>query len=177
MSTVHPHSMAVATATAQAVEAHLRCEMLDRDGRLLSRYGDQLTSGPAPRALVAPSGRVIASQPVGWLPVARLKLPPGGGQVPLSGGMAVAETARRRGCLPRCAPTRRPPPAAAPPPVLSLTLLGRDGQADCRGARSRCARATRRSSRCCAPPRGLTSEQLAEGSTATAPAARIRVEI
>ena len=35
MPTVHPHSMAVATATAQAVEAQLRCEMLDRDGRLL----------------------------------------------------------------------------------------------------------------------------------------------
>ena len=32
METVHPHSMAVATATAQAVDAQLRCEMLDRDG-------------------------------------------------------------------------------------------------------------------------------------------------
>jgi transcriptional regulator of acetoin/glycerol metabolism len=39
MSTVHPHSMAVATATAQAVEAQLRCRMLDRDGRLLMRFG------------------------------------------------------------------------------------------------------------------------------------------
>ncbi len=42
MSTVHPHSMAVATATAHAVEAQLRCQMLDRDGRLLARYGDHL---------------------------------------------------------------------------------------------------------------------------------------
>ena len=48
MSTVHPHSMAVATATAQAVEAQLRCAMLDRDGRLLARYGDQLTLGRGP---------------------------------------------------------------------------------------------------------------------------------
>ena len=37
MATVHPHSMAVATATAQAVEAQLRYQMLDRDARLLSR--------------------------------------------------------------------------------------------------------------------------------------------
>src|ERR1700760_3136108 len=39
----------------------------------------------------APSGRVIASQPIGWLPVGRLTLPPGGGPVKLSGGMAVAD--------------------------------------------------------------------------------------
>ena len=86
MSTVHPHSMAVATATAQAVEAQLRCEMLDHDGRLLARYGDHLQSGSGPRALVSPTGRVIASQPLGWLPAARLKVPPGGGQVPVGGG-------------------------------------------------------------------------------------------
>src|ERR1700722_20332117 len=46
MSTVHPHSMAVATATVQAVEAHLRCEMLDRDGRLLSRFGGRPRAAP-----------------------------------------------------------------------------------------------------------------------------------
>src|ERR1700761_2484571 len=67
MRTVHPHSMAVATATAQAVEAQLRCEMLDRDARLLARHGDRLLSGADHRALVAPSGRVIAAQPVGWV--------------------------------------------------------------------------------------------------------------
>ncbi len=90
MSTVHPHSMAVATATAQAVEAQLRCQMLDRDGRLLARYGDQLNGGSGPRALVAPSGRVIASQPLGWLPVERLVLPAGGGEL-LAGRALVAE--------------------------------------------------------------------------------------
>ena len=89
MSTVHPHSMAVATATAQAVEAQLRCRMLDRDGRLLARYGDQLTAGSGPRALVAPSGRVIASQPLGWLPLERLNLPPGGGQLPDRGARSL----------------------------------------------------------------------------------------
>ena len=163
MATVHPHSMAVATATAQAVEAHLRCEMLNRDGRLLSRYGDQLTSGPGPRALVAPSGRVIASQPIGWLPVGRLKLPPGGGPVKLSGGMAVAEAL---GCedayLVRATPA--PIPSGLAAPVLSLTLLGRDGQAKLSGRqvplRPRHAEIL---TLLCANPDGMTSEQLAEG--------------
>ena len=73
MATVHPHSMAVATATAQAVEAHLRCQMLDRDGRLLSRYGDQLTTARGPRADRAqrPRDRHPAA---GWLPAERLML-------------------------------------------------------------------------------------------------------
>ena len=163
MATVHPHSMAVATATAQAVEAHLRCEMLNRDGRLLSRYGDQLTSGPGPRALVAPSGRVIGSQPIGWLPVGRLTLPPGGGPVKLSGGMAVAEAL---GCedayLVRATP--EPIPSRPAAPVLSLTLLGRDGQAKLSGRqvplRPRHAEIL---TLLCANPDGMTSEQLAEG--------------
>src|ERR1700742_1288586 len=81
MATVHPHSMAVATAPATAVEAQLRCQMLDRDGRLLARYGGRLVDGPEPRALVTPSGRVIASQPFGWLPARRLTPPPGRGTV------------------------------------------------------------------------------------------------
>ncbi len=89
MATVHPHSMAVATATAQAVEAELRCQMLDRDGRLLARYGDRLSEGPEPRALVTPSGRVIASQPVGWLPRGAPRAPPGGGQLPLDDGRSL----------------------------------------------------------------------------------------
>ncbi|MGA9858277.1 MAG: GAF domain-containing protein, partial [Solirubrobacteraceae bacterium] len=92
MATVHPHSMAVATATAQAVEAHLRCEMLNRDGRLLNRYGDQLSAGHGPRALISPSGRLIASEPMGWLPGSRLNLPPGGGELTLAPGVvAIAE--------------------------------------------------------------------------------------
>jgi hypothetical protein len=163
MATVHPHSMAVATATAQAVEAHLRCEMLDHDGRLLSRYGDQLTSGPGPRALIAPSGRVIACQPIGWLPVSRLSLPPGGGPVQLSGGMAMAEAL---GCedayLLRATPA--PAPSGHIAPVLSLTLLGRDGQARLSGRqiplRPRHAEIL---TLLCANPEGMTSEQLAEG--------------
>ena len=151
MATVHPHSMAVATATAQAVEAQLRCEMLNRDARLLSRYGDQLTSGPGPRALVAPSGRVIASQPIGWLPVGRLTLPPGGGPVKLSGGHGGGRGARLRGRLPRRGPPRRRSPVALRPRCSASPCSAATARPSCQAARFRCARATPRSSPCCAP--------------------------
>jgi GAF domain-containing protein len=177
METVHPHSMAVATATAQAVEAHLRCDMLDRDGRLLSRYGDRLTSGPGPRALIAPSGRVIATQPIGWLPVDRLTLPPGGGVLELSGGMAIAETLGREDAYLLRATSAPAPRRSAP--VLSLTLLGRDGQARLSGRqiplRPRHAEIL---TLLCASPDGLTSEQLADGVYGDSTrAGGIRVEI
>ena len=63
MKTVHPHSMAVATATVQAVEAQLRYEMMERDARLIVRHGGRLAEGHEPPALLTPTGRVIASQP------------------------------------------------------------------------------------------------------------------
>jgi GAF domain-containing protein len=165
MATVHPHSMAVATATAQAVEAHLRCEILDRDGRLLSRYGDQLTTGPGPRALLAPSGRVIASQPAGWLASARLKLPPGGGLLTLGPDReAVVEAlGYEEAYLVRGAPARAPRGGGGPA-SLSLALLGRDGHAVLSGLqvplRLRHAEIL---TLLCANPGGLTSEELANG--------------
>jgi hypothetical protein len=164
MATVHPHSMAVATATAQAVEAHLRVEMLGRDGRLLHRYGDRLIDGPGPRALVAPGGRVIASQPAGWLATVRLALPTGGGPVALGGGGAAfaeplgAEEAYLVRGVP--APALRGHATSS----LSLALLGRDGQARLSGhpvpLRPRHAEIL---TLLCANPGGLTSEQLAAG--------------
>ena len=179
MATVHPHSMAVATATAQAVEAHLRCEMLDRDGRLLSRFGDRLTTGPGPRALVTRTGRVVASEPAGWLASTRLRLPPGGG--PLTLGLDTAAVAEPLGYeeayLVR--PTPLPVPSGAPAPVLTLGLLGHDGQARLSGRdvplRQRHAEIL---TLLCATPAGLTSEELAAGVYGDpSRAGGIRVEI
>ena len=65
-STVHPHSLAVATATAQAVEAWLRLEMQEHDLRLRARYGDRSPSRPDSRALVTPNGRPITDVPASW---------------------------------------------------------------------------------------------------------------
>ena len=166
MATVHPHSMAVATATAQAVEAHLRCEMLDHDGRLLSRFGDRLSTGPGPRALVTPTGRVIASEPAGWLATSRLRLPPGGGSLAIGVETpAVAESlGYEEAYLVRAVPAPAPRGAGRPASVLTLTLLGREGQATLSGRqiplRRRHAEIL---TLLCATPAGLTSEELAGG--------------
>jgi hypothetical protein len=169
MASVHPHSMAVATATAQAVEAHLRCEMLDRDARLVARYGDQLTVGPGPRALVAASGRVIAAQPLGWLPAARLNVPAGGG--PLQLGMStlgVAEALGRQDAYlvsaePALVLSGGTADSAGRP--LHLSLLGREGaEAELAGEmvplRMRHAEIL---TLLCANPLGMSSEELSLG--------------
>jgi hypothetical protein len=168
MASVHPHSMAVAAATVQAVEAHLRCEMLDRDARLLSRYGDQLTMGTGARALVAPSGRVIASQPLGWLPAGRLTVPPGGGLLKVgTASLAVAETLGHDDAyLVRAAPAPAlSGTAGAMARPLHLSLLGRDGgEAELAGEivslRLRHAEIL---TLLCASPEGLSSEELSDG--------------
>jgi hypothetical protein len=180
MASVHPHSMAVATATAQAVEAQLRCWMLDCDARMLARYGDHLTAGPEPRALVAGSGRVIASRPLGWLGVSHLAVPAGGGQLIVGGTIPLLvepvnceEAYLVWGSLP---PTRRD----AARPALGLSLLGRDrGEADLSGRRiSLRLRHSEILTLLCANPAGLTSEELSMGVYGTSMrAAGIRVEI
>lgn len=164
MSTVHPHSMAVATATAQAVEAQLRCAMLDRDGRLLARFGDRLKAGSGPRALVAPSGRVIASQPLGWLPTERLLLLPGGGR--LAAGDGPALVAEPVGCeeayLVRAVQS---PPGRMPSGPLRLRLLGRERASADLGGRTLTLRPRHAEilTLLCANPAGLSSDELSVG--------------
>jgi hypothetical protein len=132
-STVHPHSLAVATATAQAVEATLRLELQEIDARLRERYGDRVQpepSGKPSRALVAPSGRAITPLPSGWtVPgcAARLSVPPGGGELVLpSGRHAVADPVGpglEVFVVHAFDDQRRSAPA---PPLLKLGMLGRD---------------------------------------------------
>ena len=89
---VHPQSLAVVMTTARAVEGHLRYRLQERDDRLRTRYQDRLTPGGDRRALVAPTGRIVADDSRGWLRGFRLTLPPGGGEVVLpSGDRAFAE--------------------------------------------------------------------------------------
>ncbi|HET9124567.1 MAG TPA: GAF domain-containing protein [Solirubrobacteraceae bacterium] len=168
MTTVHPHSMAVAVATARAVEAHLRCEMLGRDARLLARYGDRL-AGPEPRALLSRSGRVIASQPLGWLPGERLAVPSDGGAVSIAAGItAVAEPLGAEAFLLCVQP--EPEPSGHLPAHLSLALLGADrptatvelGEGVARQVQLR-LRHAEILTLLCANPGGLSSEQLSEG--------------
>jgi GAF domain-containing protein len=183
MSTVHPHSMAVATATAQAVEAQLRFQMLEHDGRLLARYGDHLRAGPGPRALVAQSGRVIASEPLGWLPNDRLAVPPGGGALPI--GDTRPLVAEVLGCEEAYVirSQAEPAPRAGGDRTrtsLSVALLGRErADAELPGGRQQLRlRHSEILTLLCANPEGLTSEELSEGVYGTPTrASAIRVEI
>ena len=124
MSTVHPHSFAVAVATAGAVEAQLRVSMHERDLRMRSRYHDLVEEGRDPRAHLTESGRVIASRPEGWTGTERVVLPRWGGSFELpSGAHAFAEPLDREGLF---LLRRLELGPGLKPNVLSLHVLGRE---------------------------------------------------
>ena len=156
LNTVHPHSLAVATATARAVEASLALVLQKRDARLHARYGDRVTPGRA--ALVTPSGRPITGLPPGWGVAGRLLIPPGGGALTLpSGTPAVAEPVSQalEAFVVRATEAR---PAAHARPLLRLKLLGHDrptlGDAELRPRLAEILAVL------CAAPHGLTADTL-----------------
>jgi signal transduction histidine kinase len=87
MRTAHPHTFAVARATAHAVEADLRVRLQERDARLRDRYLAEIMPGSEPRALVSVTGRVIAGHRKGFLRGERLAVPPAGGELILPSGL------------------------------------------------------------------------------------------
>jgi GAF domain len=124
---VHAHSLAVATATAHAVEALLRLEMQEHDMRLRARYGDRIAEAPDSRALVTPNGRPITAVPRSWGAKGRLAIPPGGGRLTLpSGDLAIAESVGPAEEAFVVHSAGRPARPAAARPLARLTLLGRD---------------------------------------------------
>jgi hypothetical protein len=170
-STVHPHSLGVATATAQAVEATLRLELQEIDARLRERYADRVVagrSGVVTRALVAPSGRPITALPEGWLPAghrpARIAVPPGGGELQLpSGSHAVAEPVGHDLQLYVVRTLDHAKPSGAPArPLLKLGLLGRDrARLQVHGGETELRpRLAEILALLCAHPEGYTAERL-----------------
>ena len=125
LSTVHPHSLAVATATARAVEASLQLALQERDARLHARYGNRVS--PDRSALMTPSGRAIGAVPSGWGVAGRLAIPPGGGALVLPSGVeAVAEpvSPTLEAFVVHAVESRRVSSIARP--LAKLGFLGRD---------------------------------------------------
>ncbi|MCW3065806.1 MAG: putative phytochrome sensor protein [Solirubrobacterales bacterium] len=162
MKTVHPHSFGLAVATAQAVESFMRVLMQEQDNRLRSRFAERLGGRGGRRALVAPSGRILAHTPDGWLAADRLVLPAGGGELVLPSGIhAFAEVVGHEEAfvLREVDGTRR----AGRPRLLKLRLLARDhADAEMDG---KALHLTRRQSEVLSllaeRPDGMTSEELA----------------
>ncbi len=156
--------------------------MIERDARLVARFGGRLTDAREPRALLTPTGRVIASRPEGWLPATRLHPPPGGGPLPLPGGQSVMAEALgfEEAYLVRAVPSPTAHGRAAARPVLTLSLLGRDrAEAEIAGERRQLRlRHSEILALLCARPDGMTSEELSvEIYGDAAGAAAIRVEV
>ena len=154
LSTVHPHSLAVATATARAVEASLQLALQERDARLHARYGNRVS--PDRSALMTPSGRAIGAVPSGWGVAGRLAIPPGGGA--LDAAVAASRPwpsrspprSRPSSCTPSSRAASRPSRARWSSSASSGATARRSRST---AARPSCARGWPRSSRCCARTR------------------------
>jgi hypothetical protein len=161
MATVHPHSLAVATATARAVEASLQLALQERDARLAARYGNRVA--PDRSALMTPSGRAIGAIPPGWGVVGRLAIPPGGGSLVLpSGTPAVAEpvSPTLEAFVVHAVESRRVTSIARP--LAKLGFLGRDRatlEIDDRRTELR-PRLAEILALLCANPNGMTADAL-----------------
>jgi GAF domain len=158
MITAHPHSLACAVATAQAVESHLRCLVQERDADLRACYEDRVTGRR--QALVTRSGRVIAGDR-SWTGRERIAVPTGGGELVLPTGVsAFAEpVGHEEAFVVRATAGRR----RRRRPLLDLNLLGRevaevalDGHAVHLGRRH-----TEILALLVARPNGMTTEELA----------------
>jgi hypothetical protein len=179
MTTVHPHSLALATTTVKAVESQLRWAMHERDDRLRARYQERITTAADPGALVTSTGRVLVEGPGGWLEGQRLTVPAGGGELVLdSGTRAFAEPVGHEEAfvvrtLARKGRARRRQ-------LLKLSLLGRD-RADAEVGR-KLIHLSRRHSEVLAllsiRPGGMTSEELTAdlyGDRGTSSTTRVEV--
>jgi DNA-binding winged helix-turn-helix (wHTH) protein len=179
-ASVHAHSLAVATATAQAMEGSLRLSMQEQDLHLRARYGHRVAAAPDSRVLVTPTGRPITDVPASWHAHGRLAIPPGGGRLALpSGKVAIAESAGpAEDAFVVCVDT--PATRQSPRPLVRLSLLGRERallEVDGRATKLR-PRLAEILALLCAHPEGMHAEALCaalhgdEGSPSS-----VRVEV
>ena len=118
LRTVHPAMMALVTAAAQLAEGQLRVRMAAADELLRARNMRHLTAlGDEPGALLTPTGRVLAVQPLAWLPE-RIDVAAGADRVELADGREAVVEQLDEGYLLRLPEPRRRRT------TLRLTLLG-----------------------------------------------------
>lgn len=171
----HPSTMALVKAAAKLAEAELHSRMQVRDEQLRTRCAAQLaTLGSEYGALVAPSGRVLASRPRNWLPVPRLHLPPGPdgdtltGTLTLPDGRSAILEPLAGGYLlrtrPSAAPSLSPATLPAARPTLELRFLGPAPTATLNGRPLRLSqRHADMLTLLTMHPDGVSAEQLATG--------------
>ena len=154
-STVHPASLAVATATAAAVEGSLLLDLQERDARLRARYGDavdararhQRAGGAVRTADHAAAGHLGRDRPPGH-PARRRRADPAQRRARgRRAGRPLAQRLRRPGRRPAAERTRRGRCSSS-----RCSATARPCWRSTAGARS-CARGSPRSSCCCAPTR------------------------
>lgn len=117
---LHPAAVSLVTVGARLMEERLRAGMAERDERLLVRHAGHLSGAGGRVALLAPSGRVVAAQPHGWL-AGPVDVACGHGDVRLADGGTATLEPLGEGYLLR-APDG---PPTTPVPVLALAFLGR----------------------------------------------------
>jgi len=119
LRTVHPAMMALVTAAAQLAEGQLRVRMAAADEQLRARnMWHLLALGDAPGALLTSTGRVLAVQPLEWLPD-RLDIAAGADRVELGDGREAVVEQLEEGYLLHIPGAVRRARAS-----LRLTLLG-----------------------------------------------------
>jgi hypothetical protein len=131
MSTVHPHALSVAVATARAVEMQLRSTMQEADARLVERLGARLSGGRDPRALVSSHGRVIAANAAWRRAALQVERTTGDGRFAIAGAdVTEVERVQHGGAflvgLAQDGSSRRAGGGAVPEP-LRIDLLGPAG--------------------------------------------------
>ncbi|MFK4083030.1 GAF domain-containing protein [Kribbella sp. NPDC020789] len=120
LRTVHPAMVALVTAAAQLAEGQLRVRMAAADEMLRARNMQHLVAlGDSPGALLTQSGRVLAVQPLEWLPD-RLTVPTDTDRIELGDGREGLIEQLDEGYLLRIPGT----PIRRTRPSLRLKLLG-----------------------------------------------------
>ncbi|MBF6621155.1 MAG: GAF domain-containing protein [Patulibacter sp.] len=132
----HPHTLALVSAAARMAESALGERARAREERLRDAYLERIAGKRRSTALVARDGRTLLDVPRRWAPRS-VPIPPGGGEVLMSGGQTLTAEPLARGGYILWGPSRAEGGSGdrAPEAGLELELLGRAPAATVAGER------------------------------------------